>query len=332
MQIRQWMLLGVIALLLAGCYRQVQHTPCQVPRNDYCKQDVVEERFIHKYGVAVPEEDWDQRGKHGQVLSTLKSGVVVKKNYESGILEGETTYTFPHSDAVEKIETYARGQLVKEVDQYHSGQPKQRIEYLPSSSCTITNWYENGSIKSVEEYSSLLLAEGEYYTSNTQVESRVQQGSGHRVNRDDYGQLLSLDVFKEGSLTQKETYHPNGTPKEIVSFNRGQLHGQRKTFTPSGEPIVVESWQDGAQHGLVTLFENGEKIAEVPYAHGLREGIERRFREGNEVMEEIEWSGDLKHGASQNFVGANTTTDWYFQGKKVSKLNFDQMNQWQAQG
>ncbi len=66
-----------VATLLAGCQ--------SAPRPDA----PVDEVYVHRYGVTLPQEDWESRGQCGKVVSTLKDGVVVSRNYEAGVLEGE---------------------------------------------------------------------------------------------------------------------------------------------------------------------------------------------------------------------------------------------------
>ena len=68
--------------------------------------------YRHRYGVEIPYENWQENGSTGQVVTTLKNGVVVKKNYVQGILDGDTFYTFPHSEKIEKVETYHNNQKI----------------------------------------------------------------------------------------------------------------------------------------------------------------------------------------------------------------------------
>ena len=56
--------------------------------------------FIHKYGTALSENDWDSRGGNGQIVTLCKNGVTITENYADHLLEGKTTYSFPHSSVV----------------------------------------------------------------------------------------------------------------------------------------------------------------------------------------------------------------------------------------
>lgn len=301
-------------------------TACnRTPRNMCC--EVVDETYVHKYGVEVPQQDWTARGEHGQVISTLNNGVVVTKSYAGGELDDDTTYTFPHSTTIEKVETYSNGVLVKEVLNTLSGIPTQETVYKDDRSKDMTIWYEKGSPKSVEHYdSSGLLIEGTYYDARHQLDARVVNGEGMRFVRDGYGQLLSKDTIQGGALTTRTTYHPNGTPNEITPYVNGIVEGQRKTYLPAGEPNTVETWENGKQTGITVFYLNGEKYSEVPFTNGIRTGVERRYRDGKEVVQEIAWKDNQKHGLSKNYVGDAEQAQWFYQDKPVSKNKFESMS------
>lgn len=285
--------------------------------------DVVEERYVHLYGAEVPQEKWAASGEHGQVVSTLKNGVIISKTFNAGTLDGPTTYTFPHSENVEKTEYYSRGELTKETSYYLSGASREEIVYSDANNKVITTWYENGSPQFKEEYQGNFLVNGEYYNPQHQMDSRVQNSEGSRIVRDQYGIVTSTDVINNGQMVARTTYYPNGAPKTITPYVNGIVEGQRKTYLPAGEPCTVETWSGGLQDGITFVYQNGEKHAEVPYARGSREGIERRYRNGTDVIEEIYWMDDKRHGPDITHIGTASKTDWYFQDRPVSQAQFD---------
>lgn len=309
-----------IGFIAATCFVT---TACnRTPRNVGC--DVVEETYVHKYGVPVPQQDWQARGEHGQVISTLKDGVIVTKQFNGGILDGDTTYTFPHSNLIEKIQTYSKGTLTKETLYYHSGVPMQETLIQANGSKNVKIWYENGSPKNIEDYDTAgLLTQGQYYDGRNQLEARIDNGEGIRHMRDAYGQLLSKDTIQGGVLTTGTTYHPNGSPKEITPYVKGVVEGERRTYLPAGEPNTVEQWVGGKQHGATVQYQNGEKVSEATYVNGSKTGLERHYRDGSEVIGEISWKSDQKHGPSTSYAGENPQTEWFLQGKPVSKAKFD---------
>lgn len=306
--------LFALCLSFSGCNKSNQYGP------------VVEETYIHRYGVQVPVEDWQSRGQSGQVITTLKNGVVVTKNLSSGVLEGDTSYTFPHSDVIQKIETYSRGNLQKVMVNHYSGRPSHETLYTGENSRKITKWYENGAPQSKEEVVHGKLMSGEYYTSKNQLEAKISDGFGTRVQRDTYGQHLSNDTFVLGEMTLSTTFHPNGAPKDVTPYKNGVIDGELKTYLPIGEPNSVEIWVDGKKDGISVIYQNGEKFAEVPYVEGIKHGVERRYRDGDHLIEEIHWSNDQRHGPSYSYVGDVTKTDWYYQNRLVTEKTFDLLN------
>lgn len=286
--------------------------------------DVVKLTYVHKYGVTVPEQDWSARGKHGQIISEMKNGVTVSRSYSSGVIDGPTTYTFPHSSAIEKIETYARGNLLKETLHYRSGPPMQENDYTIDGTKKVTTWYENGSPKSIENFDmSDALVKAEYYTPTHQTEAQVENKHGIRITRNQYGHILSKDTIDNGIMTVRTTFHYNGSTKEIVSYKDGNINGKRQTFLPDGEPNTIEDWKNGNQHGITVLFQNGEKYSETPYINGVKHGIEKRYRDGNELTQEVSWYDDMQEGPLKVYVDNVATTEWYYEGRPVSKLDYD---------
>ena len=305
--------LPLLALGVTACTQQ----PC-------CNDYVVEEKYVHRYGVEVPPQDWSQQGRHGQVVTTLTNGVVVAKNYEGGVLQGDTTYSFPHSEVVQKIETYNQNTLVKETTNYSSGTSMKEVRLTSPNSQEVSWWYENGTPRANETFADGRMMRADYYNYSYQIESKIDDGQGQRIMRDPYGLQLSTDEFKDGILLTSTTYHPNGAPKESIPFNgTGIVHGVKKTYMPAGEPKTVEEWVGNKKHGVTTIYQNGEKVAEVPYENGKKNGIERRYRAGETIVEEVSWRNDIQDGSVVSYVGGKTITNWFYQGRAVTKLAYD---------
>lgn len=299
-------LFGSVALTLASCAGPG-------------KADVASERYVHKYGHEVAMDDWSKRGEDGKVITTLKSGVRVTKSYQRGALEGDTTYTFPHSDIVERVETYKNGELVKEVVHHENGWPREGISYLPGGRFEQTLWYEDGAPQSLELYEDENLLTGEYYAPNHQIESRVTAGSGIRVLRDPYGTRLLHEKIDGGSVVAKLTYHPNGVLEAETPLKEGLVDGVRQTYHPSGEPNSTEIWTRGKQEGLTIVYKNGEVHREVPYANGVRSGVEKVYKSSGDVAEEVTWMNGKKHGPHRTFVEGKVSTKWYYQDQVMPK-------------
>lgn len=301
-------------------------TGCSNGRQPAGQDEAVNQKFVHKYGVALSENDWQERGKDGRIVTTQRNGVVVSKNYVNGVLDGDATYTFPNRDTVAKEETYTKGILVKELLFYPSGAPKQQALFHPApGKKTVRVWFENGLPQSVEEYQKEILVRGEYYNPSYQVESQVENSNGKRTLRDQYGQLTAVDLIQEGVLAEKTTFFPTGAPKEIIPYVGCVIQGEKLTFLPTGEPSSVENWEQGLQVGVTAVFQNGEKVADVPYVNGQRHGKEQRYRNGSAVVEDIAWVNGKRHGPNTHYLGDAVQTDWYFQDKAVTPAIFHKL-------
>lgn len=294
-------------------------TGCQSQYDD----DVVSETYVHRYGVPLDPDDWSARGQDGQVVTTMKDGVIVARGYEAGELHGETTYTFPHRDTIQKKEIYDQGDLNHEVWHYSSGAPQKQISYTGPNSYTAVTWYENGAPHCKEQYEQDRLILGEYFNPSYQMESQVVNGQGTRTKRDEFGQMISIDEFQDGEMKLSTTYHPNGSPATITPYANGVEEGQRRTFLPGGEPATIEEWQNGRQHGNTVIFQNGIKFSDMPYRNGQRNGMERRYRNGQELAEEVTWVNDRKHGPAYSYVGDTKRTTWYLQDRETNKATYD---------
>jgi antitoxin component YwqK of YwqJK toxin-antitoxin module len=298
------------AIFLTACQ---QHLP----------PECIEKSYIHRYGVVVEPDYWNNAGRNGQVVSTLRDGAVLTQTFNNGILHGESCCTFPHSSQLQKREMFAHDQLVSCTTYSLDGLPLQTTNYTTPESWTVTTWYEHGQPSSIERFDRNMLIDGEYYNMRNEKDSWISNGNGDRYTRDRHGFLISVDSFRSGELAYSTTYHPNGVPKEITPYAGGKIHGDRKTYYPGGEPQSIEPWHFDRQQGTTVLFQNGERFAEVPYLAGKKSGIERRFRDGSIVTQEISWHDDKMHGPTYTYVGDSFQTDWFYRGRLTSRSNFE---------
>jgi len=308
---KKYQLFSVLSalFLLNSCQRQ-------------CCDDIVCETYVHRYGMPLDPQDWSSRGQDGQVISTRKDGVVVCTSYEAGVLNGETTLTFPHRDTIAKRYTYLNGVLMQETDYYSNGMPQKQMIHEGTTQHQL-GWYENGAPQFKEIYLEGSLVSGEYLNEAQQTASSVTDYNGVRTLYDDYGQLLYVDEIQNGQMTTRRTFHPNGTPASVTPFVNGIIEGKRFTYCMGGEPATVEEWSTNCQHGNTEVFENGEKIADQPYEFGQIHGVERRYREGNCLVQENRWIQGEKHGACQNYFNEMKQTQWFFKGRPVNRSTYE---------
>jgi len=300
-------------------------TACMQNGPDGCNNvPVVNETYIHKYGVAVPSGFWSESGRDGAVISERADGVVVSQSYSQGILDGESNYTFPHNSQIEKREFYQQGCLVKTIRYYFDGTPKEQVLYDQSLKTILTtSWYSNGTPRSAEQHVEGQHFNGEYYNPQNQCDAEVENYAGTRLVRDDYGQLISSDTIQNGQMVSSTTFHSNQTPKEKIPYQNGSVHGCKVAFHPGGEPDTSQEWVNGKQEGMTVVYQHGERYAEVPYKNGNKHGVEQRYRDGTEVVQEISWQNGLQHGPAVTYVGGTKSVVWYYQGQLVSETDYN---------
>lgn len=297
---------------------------CQTGRDP---SDEVVCETVHRYGVPLDPQDWSERGQNGQVISMRNDGVAVTRSYDEGVVHGDCTYTFPHRDVVQKREVYHQGVLQQENFHYSNGLPERQVAHEAPQKKVVTAWYESGSPKALEEHINGSLIRGEYYNANHQLESRVDDSSGSRINRDGQGQLVALDEIENGQVKKNTTYHPDGTPAAMTPYVQNTVEGERRTYFPGGEPATIEQWSNNRQHGPTAVYEQGEKRADVPYKNGLKNGIEKRYRSDQTVAQEINWVQGKQHGPAYTYIGNTKQTTWYYKGKSVpNKQTYDMLN------
>ncbi len=287
---------------------------------------VVSKRYVHKYGYAVSQDEWESHNYPGQVVTTLRDGVTVTTSYEHGILHGPSTYTYPHSQTIETYFLYNAGNLVKEIKYDRHGMPTREETRLSPTRYSVTTWYATGSPLSIEEFAGEELVEGQYFNLNNELEARIDKGNGKRIGRDRNGLLVSRDVVEKGYLIHHETFYPNGAPESVSYYANNQLTGERRKFSEDGEPIAIEEWKNGKLHGLATYFNNGVKTSEILYLDGEKNGMERHYVDGEIISQEIAWENDKRHGPSVYYVDGHTRTDWYYDGEVVSRRRFEEFD------
>jgi len=303
-----------LGVLLTGC-------------NDDSSNQVISKRYIHKYGYAVSQSEWDSHAYPGQVVTSLRNGVTITATYENGALHGPCTHTHPHSQTVQYYYLYNFGDLKKEIEYDALGMPIQEKAQLSPHRYCLTKWYGDGSPMSVEDYAGDELLDGKYYTLNNEIESQVERGIGLRSQRDQNGVLLSKDTFDAGYMTKRETYFASGSPKSLTHYTFNKKNGERLVYTEKGEPLAVEEWVNDQLHGKATYYANGKKQIDVYFINGARNGIETHYVDGEIVEQEIHWVFDKRHGPTKFYVGDNLAkTEWYYDGKGVSKRRFDEMD------
>ena len=297
------------------------------PRSQEVAPEPVDTQYMHRYGMSVPEEKWLEQGRNGQVVTTSNNGVIASQTYYYGVLDGESTWTYPFSSVIQKRKQYSHGQLLIDTAYYSSGSKKQEWSLEPTEHAeTLKQWYENGQLSSEEKISGKLLVHGTYYDPQGQKLSAVSDGEGQRTTKDTFGTLIFTEKYHSGEKEYLTSYYPDGTPKEMDPYVNGMVEGLRKTYYPGGEPKTLENWRANKQDGVTTVFKDGEKSEEITYVNGYKNGAGRLFKDGAIVVQEVTWKNDQKHGKCTTYIDNRKVTEWYFRGQKVTKAYWDSFN------
>lgn len=310
-------LAGILLIGLCGCHKSDNNQ----------KKDVVTQRYIHKYGYDVSRDEWDSNQYPGQVVTSLKNGVTISSSYEDGVLHGNTTYTYPHSQTLESLNVYDRGNLVKKTAYDIKGIPQREDLFLSPTHTKTKFWYSAGTPMCVEERIDNTVVEGEYYTLQNELESQVKKGNGVKTTRSQDGKLFAKEIIENGVVVGRESFHTNGSPHMIVGFVQGFLNGEKRVYGSTGDPILLENYDKGKLNGICTYFQNGYKYLESPYKQGKKEGIERQYIDGETLVEETEYHDGFKHGPSTFYSDGLSKTEWYYNNEIVSKAKFEELSE-----
>jgi antitoxin component YwqK of YwqJK toxin-antitoxin module len=315
MNIKLLPIFGILLFGLCGCH-------CSKKQK---KTDVVSQRYIHKYGYDVSKDEWNGNHYPGQVVTTLKNGVTIASTYEDGVLHGPTSYTYAHSQTLESLQIYERGNLMKRTSFDLKGIPQKEELFLAPTHVKTKYWYNTGTPMCVEQHLDNVLIEGEYFTLKNELESRIENSVGVKTVRSQDGVLLAKETIQDGAVVIRETFYPNATPHVVAFFKDDLPHGEKRVFGPTGDPVIVENYYFGVLDGLCTYYQNGYKYLETPYRDGKKEGIERQYIDGETLVEETEYHADCRHGPSIFYTDGISKTEWYYNDEFISKAKFEEL-------
>ncbi len=298
-------------------------TGCQSSKHK--QNEVISQRYIHKYGYDVSQAEWEKSDYPGRVITTLRNGVRITATYEDNVLNGPTTFTFPHSQTLESSHIYEKGNLIKKLSYNIRGIPVQEEIYLSPTHIKTTQWYIDGTPMCIEERLFDELVNARYYNTKNEQVYQLTNGSGTRVVRDESGNITIKETINNGYPSLRETFHENGSPHTITSLKNGIPHGRKQVFAQSGEPISIEHLDMNKLHGLASYFQNGCRYLEIQFTHGLKNGLERHYIDGKTIVEESQWLKNKKHGPTIVYYDGMSRTEWFYNNDSVSKDKFREL-------
>lgn len=297
-------------------------TSCQRNRES---DEVVQKRYIHKYGYDLSPREWASMNVPGNVVTTLRNGVVETASYEDGKRHGKTTYTHPHSQILASENIYEKGRLIKKTSFNVRGIPEREEIFLSPSRVKVTSWYRSGCPMQVEEYTGTQLVSAEYFNHQNALINKVVNGKGQKVIRDIHENIVCKADIEGGQVVRKSTFYPSGMPHMVFSLSGNKLQGEKKVFSPSGEPVLIEHYNNNELDGTCTYFQNGFKYLEANFANGQKHGEEKHFIDGTKLIELTNWQDGQKHGPSTVYFDDMSQTKWFFNNELVSKDKYREL-------
>ncbi len=84
-------------------------------------------------------------GQDGKIVQLTSERCHHHKSLVNGVLEGETTYTFPNSSTIQMTEIYDAGVLIARRDNYLSGVAMKEETFAGDELIKLCTWYEAGT-------------------------------------------------------------------------------------------------------------------------------------------------------------------------------------------
>ena len=287
--------------------------------------DVVSQKCLHKFGYAVAKKEFCEEKYPGEIQTIYRNGQTITISLEDGLPHGPKTTTYEHSQTIQVKEEFNKGILIKRTKFNPRGIPSQETTFKTPTHHLVKAWYPSGGApKMNEEIVNGKLENAQYFSTTNELDSSIINGNGEKTIRNDAGDLMEKRVYKEYTLTYKETYHLNKTPHIMVSYKNNLEHGEKREFSNTGEPVSIEAYRLGRKNGACGYYRNGNMFRETTYLDNQKHGTEKHYIDGNTLSEETLFRQNNKHGPSVTFCFDTANTTWYFNNAKVSKETFEQ--------
>lgn len=296
------------------------------------KDFIIKEVFRNNYGIVVSKSEWIQRGRNGTITKVQKDGATIHETYVDGLLHGEITTTFPHSETIALIRSYDKGTLLAKKYFFVNGLPSKEEVFGADGVYTVSLWPESKELDTIstpyfiESSQNGKVLRGFYSSPNGSKHTLIEDGHGIRSMFSPNNILLTEEQFVDGVMIKHTAFYPNQDPATITQYQNGLPHGLRTTYLVGGIPETMEEWRYGQQDGLTVLFKNGCKVAEICYVQGRKHGLELRYNEQDAIAEELSWKNNQLHGVRKIYAGGIYKQEWYHRGKPVSQVKFERLN------
>jgi antitoxin component YwqK of YwqJK toxin-antitoxin module len=190
-------------------------------------------------------------------------------------------------------------------------------------------WYQNGRVKSEENYADNKLMTGVYFDKSGAVLGKVKQGTGLRIifgdlsderRGDICGTARYVDGLKHGARILYRDYAKRIKASE-AQYKKGKFHGIKTTWMSTGEKNLEEHYKNGLRHEKsIYWHKNGQVQSTAEYAAGQRTGASVKFYENGVKAEETSKKVHKRWYPSGQLMLQETLVEW---GKVSSGTSFD---------
>jgi antitoxin component YwqK of YwqJK toxin-antitoxin module len=243
-------------------------------------------------GQKESERTYDDDGNFKLIVWYEDGQVKLEEFYKNGEKDGKCAYWYENGEQKSEY-NYINGSETGNFIEWHINGNKYRewhsLDFLDGHSKdngTLTQWYENGQIKSIEH--------------------QKDRGNYELIERYENGQIKTQGSYKKYRKNGKHIeWHKNGQRKFIKFYNYGELNDVCTYWDKDGQKEREEYYDNGLKEegsykgGKVVLltkwYDNGQKKSEGSYKVDLDS---HQFLGGNSSVRDGKW------------------TEWYEDGKE----------------
>lgn len=134
--------------------------------------------------------------------------------------------------------------------------------------------------------------------------------------------LLFLIPIGCGGKNEKKIYFPDGSLKEIRSYENGLRHGKYITFHANGDTARVYIYRKDSLKSMRVLVNNQTALFREYRDTLLQNGKEIFYHSDGSIKSVAEFKDGLAHGATLSYYknGSNRTIMSYFKGEGVGEF------------
>ncbi len=204
-----------------------------------------------------------------------EGNLIAEIHYNKGALHGESLYYYSTGELATKI-PYNSGLIHGDFNIYsRSGELLQKSPYVHGQMHgTSLSYWPGDKIAATEEFHKGLLLQGDYFNSEGEKISSINDGDGKRMILS-HGKIKEIQEYRDGSQSGAVwQYNNEGKPHTLLHVKEGGIkHGEEIVYHPNGKPKLSIEWYDGSIQGTVkSWYLNGAQESAREMSKNKKEG------------------------------------------------------------